>query len=102
MPFIASVSKIDLTNKADQRVIKEGIRYLFAKKFSQVDRLIGAFDNTEIKTRNFCKPLTYYISTNTFEGRNNDYQQTALAWSVKATEDCIARANIDKLDITDI
>src|SRR5258708_17263288 len=98
MPFIASVSKIDLTNKADQQVVKEGIRSLFAKKFSQVDRLIYAFDNTEIKTRNFCKPLTYYILPNTFEDRNNDYQQTALAWSVTAIEDCISRANIDKMD----
>ncbi|HEY4197770.1 MAG TPA: 3-oxoacyl-[acyl-carrier-protein] synthase III C-terminal domain-containing protein [Mucilaginibacter sp.] len=102
MPFIASVSKIDLPYKIAQQEAKEQARAMFAENFPQVDRLIHAFDNTEIVTRNFCEPLSYYTVSNTFEQRNDEYLQMALTWSVKAIEDCIASANIDKLDITDI
>jgi alkylresorcinol/alkylpyrone synthase len=102
MPFIASVSKIDLPYKIAQHEAKEQARAMFAENFPQVDRLIHAFDNTEIVTRNFCEPLSYYTIPNTFEERNDEYLQMSLTWSVKAIEDCIAGANIDKLDITDI
>ena len=53
MPFIASVSKIDLPYKIAQQEAKEQARAMFAENFPQVDRLIHAFDNTEIVTRNF-------------------------------------------------
>ncbi len=102
MPFIASVSKIDLPHKIAQQAAKEQARAMFAENFPQVDRLIHAFDNTEIMTRNFCEPLSYYTVSNTFEERNDEYLQMSLTWSVKAIEDCIAAANINKLDITDI
>lgn len=102
MPFIASVSKIDLPHRIPQQEAKERARAMFAENFPQVDRLIQAFDNTEIVTRNFCEPVSYYIAPNTFEERNEEYLQQALMWSVKAIEDCIKVANIDKSEITDI
>ena len=102
MPFIASVSKIDLPHKIAQQEAKEQARAMFGENFPQVDRLIHAFDNTEIITRNFCEPLSYYTISNTFEQRNDEYLQMALNWSVKAIEDCITKARVDKLDITDI
>ena len=73
MPFIASVSKIDLPHRIAQQEAKEQARAMFAENFPQVDRLIHAFDNTEIVTRNFCEPLSYYTSPNTFEQRNDEY-----------------------------
>ncbi len=102
MPFIASVSKIDLPHKIAQQEAKEQARLMFAENFPQVDRLIHAFDNTEIVTRNFCEPLSYYTVSNTFEERNNEYLQMSLQWSVKAIEDCILKGGINKEDITDI
>jgi alkylresorcinol/alkylpyrone synthase len=102
MPFIASVSKIDLPHRIPQQEAKERARAMFAENFPQVDRLIQAFDNTEIVTRNFCEPISYYVTPNTFEERNEEYLEQALRWSVKAIENCIATANIDKNEITDI
>jgi alkylresorcinol/alkylpyrone synthase len=102
MPFIASVSKIDLPHRIPQQEAKERARAMFAENFPQVDRLIQAFDNTEIVTRNFCEPISYYVTPNTFEERNEEYLQQALMWSVKAIENCIDTANIDKDEITDI
>jgi alkylresorcinol/alkylpyrone synthase len=102
MPFIASAATIDFPHKIDQQEVKKQARDFFAEKFPQVDRLIYAFDNTEIKERNFCKPLSYYITPNTFGERNNDYQEITLGYSIKAIEECVAKAGITKDEITDI
>ena len=102
MPFIAAASKVDLPFKIDQQAVKQQAHDLFSANFPQTDRLIFAFDNTEIITRNFCKPLSYYAEPNTFEERNNDYLENALNYSVEAIEDCVKKAGVNKEDITDI
>jgi alkylresorcinol/alkylpyrone synthase len=102
MPFIAATSKIDLPYKTDQQEAKQQALDTFSTNFPEANRLIFAFDNTEIKYRNFCKPLCYYTKPNTFEERNNDYISTSLAYSVQAIEDCLKKTDIPKEDITDI
>ena len=102
LPYITAVSKIELPNKVKQEGVKAQARALFAENFPQVDRLIHAFDNTEIITRNFCKPISYYAEPNTFEQRNNDYISIALEYSIQAIENCIIKANINKDEITDV
>ncbi len=102
MPFIAATSKIDLPYKTEQKEAKKQAMQMFSENFPEANRLIFAFDNTEIIYRNFCKPLCYYTKPNTFEERNNEYIRTSLEYSVKAIEDCVVKANINKEDITDI
>ncbi len=102
MPHIAATSTIDLPYKTPQQQVKQQAHDLFSANFPQTDRLIFAFDNTEIVTRNFCKPLSYYAEPNTFEQRNNDYIENALKYSVQAIEDCIEKSAINKDDITDL
>jgi len=102
MPFIAAISKIDLPDKVDQQTVKEQARAMFSVDFPQVDRLIQAFDNTGIVTRNFVKPLNYYAETTTFKQRNDEYIKLALQYSVEAAEAVITKAGINKEDITDI
>ena len=102
MPFIAAVSKIDLPDKVIQQEVKEQARAMFSVDFPQVDRLIQAFDNTGIVTRNFVKPLTYYAETTTFKQRNDEYIRLALLYSAEAANAAIAKAGIDKNGITDI
>jgi alkylresorcinol/alkylpyrone synthase len=102
MPFIAAVSKIDLPYKISQQEVKNQAREMFAVDFPQVDRLIHAFDNTEIISRNFVKSLSYYAETTTFEQRNDEYNKWALHYSVQAIEAVLPKADIAKADITDI
>ena len=102
MPSITAVSTINLPHKISQQEVKEQAQITFGEKFPQTNRLIFAFDNTEIKTRNFCKPLSYYISDTTFEERNLQYIQTALEFSVQAVQECLVQAAITKDAITDI
>ncbi|RFZ81706.1 type III polyketide synthase [Mucilaginibacter terrenus] len=102
MPSIASVSGIALPYKVPQAEVKAQARALFAPNFPQVDRLMPAFDNTEIVTRNFCKPISYYAEPNTFEQRNDDYISNALEYSIQAIEECVAKAGINNEEITDL
>ncbi|GAC1301374.1 MAG: type III polyketide synthase BpsA [Mucilaginibacter sp.] len=102
MPYIASASKIDLPYKTKQQDVKQQASKMFKVNFPEADRLIFAFDNTEIIDRNFCRPLSYYTKPNTFEERNNEYIRSTLEYSVQAVEDCVSKAGISKEDITDI
>ncbi|MBV5281835.1 MAG: hypothetical protein JZU53_05295 [Paludibacter sp.] len=102
MPTLAAISTIDFPFKTDQQEVKQYANSLFAPSYPQVERMLSAFDNTEIITRNFCKPLEYYADLHTFEEQNAEYIRISLEYSVKATEECISSAHIRKEDITDI
>jgi len=102
MSFIAATSVIDFPNKVEEEKVKEYARELFAPHFPLVDRIIDIFDNTEIKYRNFCKPLNEYASLDGFQDQNTEYVRYALEYSVKAINRCIVTAKINKDEITDI
>jgi alkylresorcinol/alkylpyrone synthase len=102
MPTLAAISKIDFPYRVNQQEVKQYSMRLFAPSFPQIERMLSAFDNTGIKTRNFCKPLDYYDSVHTFQQQNDEYIRLSLEYSVKAIDDCIASAQIKKEDITDI
>jgi len=102
MPTIAAISKIDFPYRVDQQEVKQYAKNLFVPSFPQVERMLSAFDNTEIKIRNFCKPLDYYVSVHTFQEQNAEYIRLSLEYTVKAIEACISAAQIKKEEITDI
>ena len=102
MPTLAAISKIDFPFRVEQKEVKQLAKDLFAPSFPQVEQMLSAFDNTEIKTRNFCKSLNYYSASHTFEEQNKEYIKISLEYSVKAIEECITSAQIKKDEITDI
>jgi alkylresorcinol/alkylpyrone synthase len=102
MPSVAAVSTIEFPHKLDQKFVKEYVRNMFADDFPLVERLIDAFDNTEIKQRNFCEPLSYYDLHHSFHDHNLEYIRISLEYSIKAIEDVLRKAKLTKADITDI
>ncbi|MCD8080283.1 MAG: hypothetical protein LUF04_07690 [Bacteroides sp.] len=102
MPLLASVSTIEFPYQTDQQEIKQFAKALFAPSFPEVERMLSAFDNTEIQTRNLCEPLEYYLRPHTFQEQNLEYIRLALEYSVKAIEKCLASAEIGKEEVTDI
>lgn len=102
MPSLAALSKINFPFKTNQQEVKKYAKGLFEPSFPQIARMLSAFDNTEIVTRNFCKPLDYYSDLHTFQEQNVEYIRISLEYSVKAIEECISSAQIDKNEITDI
>jgi len=102
MPTLASISTIEFPFKTDQQEVKQYAKELFSPSYPQVERMLIAFDNTEIMTRNFCKPLDYYAELHNFQEQNEEYIRISLEYSVKAIEECISSAHIQKEEITDI
>lgn len=102
MPSLAAISKIDFPFRIEQEKVKKCAQELFEPSFPQVQKMMSVFDNTEIKTRNFCKPLEYYATVHNFQEQNEEYIRISLDYSVIAIEECIAKANIKKGDISDI
>ena len=102
MPSLSAISKIDFPYKVEQQIIKEGAKILFSPSYPQVERMMSVFDNTEIKTRNLCKPLDYYKTIHSFEDQNAEYIRISLEYSIRAIEECISSAQINKDEITDL
>ncbi len=102
MGSIVAVTKINLPHKVKQKEVKAFAKELFVSNFPQIDRLLGIFDNTEIISRNLCKPLRSYDSNNSFEENNKEFIRFALDYSIQAIEECLTKANINKLDVTDL
>lgn len=102
MPSLLSVSTIDFPYKTSQQTVKDFAKEMFSSSFPDIQRMLPVFDNTEIVTRNFCKPLDYYLQAHTFEEQNREYIRLALEYSVKAIEACMSAAGISKDEITDI
>lgn len=102
MPSLAAITKIDFPFRESQEKVKQSVQKLFAPSFPQIEKMMAVFDNTEIKTRNFCEPIDYYATLHCFENQNKTYISVALEYAVKAIEQCIAHAQIKKEDLTDI
>jgi alkylresorcinol/alkylpyrone synthase len=102
MPSLKSISTISFPNKVEQQEVKRYAHDMFVKNFPAVERMMPIFDNTEIVTRNFCRPLDYYASLSNFKQQNAEYISTALEFSVQAIQDCLNACGIDKEKITDL
>ncbi|MDZ4839217.1 MAG: 3-oxoacyl-[acyl-carrier-protein] synthase III C-terminal domain-containing protein [Bacteroidota bacterium] len=102
MPNIAAVATIQFQNKISQEEVKKHSKDLFLENFPQVERMLAAFDNTEIKTRNFCKPLSYYAGDQSFEQRNNDYINLSVEYTSNAITEASNKAGFILSDLTDI
>jgi alkylresorcinol/alkylpyrone synthase len=102
MPRIISTATIDFPFKAPQSKIKKFARDLFSKSFPDIDRLMPAYDNTEIEERNFCVPLSFFESDGSFERRNNKFIEEALKGSISVIEKCLEETGITKDKITDL
>lgn len=102
MPHLAAVSTIDFPHKISQQEVKECAQAIFEPTFPQIQRMMSAFDNTEIITRNFCKPLDYYTTVHSFQEQNDDYIRITLQYSVQAINECLNKAGMNQEIITDI
>jgi alkylresorcinol/alkylpyrone synthase len=102
MPFIEAVTTIDFPHRVAQQEVKQKARTMFTAGFPSAERLIDTFDNTGIKTRNFCQPLDYYSIPTNFEDRNKEYIRCALEFASTAVRGCLAQTNTGKEQITDL
>ncbi len=93
-PRILSAATAVPTHRVEQGEIKEFARQLFAGKFRDLDRLLPVFDNGEIASRHFCRPLEWFGREWSFSERNALYAEHALELSEEAARRCLDRAGV--------
>ncbi len=93
-PRVLSVATAVPPHRVEQGEIKEFARRLFGGKVRDLDRLLPVFDNGQIETRHFCRPLEWFGREWTFPERNALYVEHALELSEKAARRCLDRAGV--------
>ncbi len=64
-------------------------RSQFKRSFKDIDRLLRAFQNGEIESRQFVQPIEWYQTHHSFEEKNNLYLEKALAHAKEAVIHCL-------------
>ncbi len=99
MPYIISTGTAKPPYVIHQSDAKPFIRDLFADIFSDIDRLLLLFENTQIETRHFCIPLDWFRENHTFQERNALYIEHATALSVQALQASLRLAGLELKDL---
>ena len=98
-PRVLSAATAVPPHRVEQGEIKEFARWLFAGKFRDLDRLLPIFDNGQIETRHFCRPLQWFGREWSFPERNALYVKHALELSEKAARRCLDRAGAEPEEV---
>lgn len=102
MAKIISASSIEFENKLNQDRIKEYAENMFKEAFPDINRMLPAFTNTKIKTRNFCVPMEFFSRDWSFSHKNKLFTDIAIEFGAHAIDCNFSEYQIDKKDITDI
>lgn len=95
------VNKTDFDCKLGQGETKRYSEILFGDIFPNIQKLLDVFDNSGIKTRNFCIPIDFFNRGLSFEEKNKLFKDIALEHSLKLIKQNLLIAGIASSDITD-
>jgi alkylresorcinol/alkylpyrone synthase len=75
---VAAVATAVPEHELPQDRAREFARGFFADDFSDIDRLLDAFDHTGIERRQLARPIEWYATRRSFPEKNRVYRETAL------------------------
>lgn len=90
MASILSVASYDPPNVLPQDQTMEFARELFSDSYQDIERLLKVFANGDIEKRNFAVPLEWFKNDHSLGERNDQYIESATAYSVEAIKKCLA------------
>ncbi len=96
MPRIASLSTAVPRFRLPQAKVKE-ICQAYFQTLPRIELLSQIFDNAEVEFRHFCFPPDYYLAQRTFEKRNKDFLEQAIALSSQATQQALDGGAIESI-----
>lgn len=102
MPKIISTGTADAKVLLTQSKLKELVYNLFSGSYSEIERMITVFDNSNINTRHISVPFEWYSKERSFSERNAEYRKTALELSEEALLKCLNGVNASASDIDNI
>lgn len=94
MAYIVSVGKCLPEFNSTQETTVEFANEMFKETFKDIDRLLTAFQNGEIQSRQFAKELDWYKQEHSFEEKNDTYITNAVTLGVKAISACLSNSEL--------
>ena len=86
--------------KLEQKDVKEFARQVYGKRLgNEINRLLGVFDNSEVKERYFSAPMEWFGQDHSFESKNKLYQESALDLSRRSIEKVLLETGFSYGDI---
>jgi alkylresorcinol/alkylpyrone synthase len=98
-PSILSVATALPPYRIGQDEVKEFARGMFSEAHGDFERLLKIFDNTNIDSRYFCVPPTWFERAHSFAEKNALYVEHALDLSEKAARRALGRAGAEPADV---
>ncbi|AGN36779.1 type III polyketide synthase [Bacillus paralicheniformis] len=83
----------------DQKEAAVFAREMFKDSFKDIDRLLSAFQNGEIASRQFVMPLDWYKESRSFKEKNQAYIEMAVRHSAEAVSNCLSDERFLKKEI---
>ncbi|WP_044641013.1 type III polyketide synthase [Risungbinella massiliensis] len=76
----------------DQSTIREFAKRMFQDRFSDIERYLPIFENTNIERRSFSKPIEWFEEVHHFPTRNEAYVEMASKLAIEAIQKCIEKS----------
>ncbi|CAH2715576.1 Alpha-pyrone synthesis polyketide synthase-like Pks11 [Neobacillus rhizosphaerae] len=99
MPTIMSIAEVIPPHEINQDQASEFARELFADSFKDIERLMKAFQNGQIKKRHFVKDIEWFHHNHSFAEKNDAYIDSAVRLGKEAVEKCLHNDNFLKKKI---
>ncbi|AGK54643.1 type III polyketide synthase [Bacillus sp. 1NLA3E] len=89
MPSIVSIGDAVPRNVIEQSQAIEFATELFSPSFKDIERLLAAFQNGQIKKRHLVKPLDWYKQGHSFAEKNAAYIEASITLGAEAITKCL-------------
>ncbi|PRQ02320.1 Alpha-pyrone synthesis polyketide synthase-like Pks11 [Enhygromyxa salina] len=98
---VASASPEHVLTQAQAKQFARGMftEYFADRGEAGVERLLRAYDNAGVETRQLGRPLDWYERSQSFAEKNAAYVEQALAMSHRAAAAALARAGLDPSEV---
>ena len=98
-PRIAAIGTAVPEHVLTQAEVREFARGFFARDFTDLDRLLEAFDNTGIQKRHLARPVDWYWQPHTFPEKNAVYREAALDLAEAAARRALDASGLERRDV---
>lgn len=89
MAYILSVGTSIPSYNVNQKKAIEFARNMFQDSFKDIERLLKAFENGEIESRQFVRPIEWYKENHSFGEKNRIYINETVKHCTQAVTECL-------------
>ncbi|HEX2897171.1 MAG TPA: 3-oxoacyl-[acyl-carrier-protein] synthase III C-terminal domain-containing protein [candidate division Zixibacteria bacterium] len=98
-PRISGVAVSVPEYRVEQKIAKEFARRIFSNRTADVDRLLSVFDNSQIDTRYFSRPLEWFEQPHSLSEKNQVYIESSTELCLETSQKLLNVNNVPPEEI---